>query len=422
MTTRPPRILVVDDEPDVEALIRQKFRHEIKAGSHDFLFAGDGIEALELIDRHAPIDVVLSDINMPRMDGLTLLSHLSRRPDSPATIIVSAYGDLRNIRAAMNAGAFDFVTKPIELDDLSVTLDKCLAHVDKLNTMSQEAARAQKTEALLSRYFSPAVIDSLKRNGARIEAQGERREATFVFTDLENFLPLVESSDPAQVVAVLNAYLDGITRQIFEHNGTVMKVIGDSVYAIFGAPLDDPDHAAAAVDCALAIDAFSQDFRARQQRSGLALGQTRIGVHTGWAIIGSFGGDKFFDYAAYGAAVNLASRLESANKALGTRVCVSQDTAGRIDGFRGRIIGDLALRGADAPLRCFEPVPAARMSDEALQTYDQAMQALHAGDAGARQKLAGLVARDPGDGLAAFHLGRLLSGQWQPLIRIDKAD
>src|SRR5215472_4044495 len=109
------QILVVDDEPDMKALVLQKFRHQIGDGAINFLFASDGIEALAMLEANGDIDMIVADINMPRMDGLTLLQKLQESAENVSTIIVSAYGDMRNIRAAMNRGAFDFVTKPIDL-------------------------------------------------------------------------------------------------------------------------------------------------------------------------------------------------------------------------------------------------------------------------------------------------------------------
>jgi phosphoserine phosphatase RsbU/P len=118
------KILVVDDEPDLELLIRQKFRRRIRSQELEFVFAGDGFEALERLDEVAGVDIVLTDINMPRMDGLTLLNRLREVERDLKVVIVSAYGDLENIRTAMNRGAFDFITKPINFDDLEVTIQK----------------------------------------------------------------------------------------------------------------------------------------------------------------------------------------------------------------------------------------------------------------------------------------------------------
>jgi len=117
------RILVVDDEPDLEALILQKFRHQLRDGTVSFLFARDGIDALNALKANGDIDLVVTDINMPRMDGLTLLQKLQETEERLSTIIVSAYGDMKNIRTAMNRGAFDFVTKPIDFNSLRDEID-----------------------------------------------------------------------------------------------------------------------------------------------------------------------------------------------------------------------------------------------------------------------------------------------------------
>jgi DNA-binding NtrC family response regulator len=122
-------ILVVDDEPDLECLVLQNFRGQIRDGAVTFVFAHDGIEALQSIEQHPDVDMVMSDINMPRMDGLTLLQKLQEADDKKSTIIVSAYGDMINIRTAMNRGAFDFLTKPIDFADLELTIDKTIRHV-----------------------------------------------------------------------------------------------------------------------------------------------------------------------------------------------------------------------------------------------------------------------------------------------------
>ncbi len=119
-------ILVVDDEPDLETLVQQKFRRQIRDGEVQFLFARDGAEALDVLGNRGAVDMVVSDINMPRMDGLTLLQKIQEADDPLSTVIVSAYGDMANIRTAMNRGAFDFLTKPIDFADLEATIGKTL--------------------------------------------------------------------------------------------------------------------------------------------------------------------------------------------------------------------------------------------------------------------------------------------------------
>src|SRR5437899_5137198 len=149
-----------------------------------------------------------------------------------------------------------------------------------------------------------------------------------------------------------------MTDVVFAHDGTVAKIVGDALHVLFGAPGEQPDHADRAVNCALALDEYAQSFRERWNKKGIALGATRIGVHSGPAIVGNFGGGRFFDYTAYGDTINVAARLESANKQLGTRICASAGLADAVKNFRGRPIGDLALRGRTEAMRAFEPVQA----------------------------------------------------------------
>jgi len=125
------KILVVDDEPDLESLILQKFRSKIKAKEYEFQFAQNGAEALEKISNDGTIDLILTDINMPVMDGLTLLSKINELNNKLLkSVIVSAYGDMENIRTAMNRGAYDFITKPIDLKDLEITIEKSLKEIE----------------------------------------------------------------------------------------------------------------------------------------------------------------------------------------------------------------------------------------------------------------------------------------------------
>lgn len=413
------RILVVDDESDVAALVTQHFRRRVRAGELEFRFARDGQEALETLSADPAFDIVLSDINMPRMDGLTLLDRLGALDLDAKTVIVSAYGDLRNIRTAMNRGAFDFVTKPIEFQDLETTLAKTLEHQVLMRRLRAEKVAAERAAATLARYFSPGVVEALRAQPNCLTPHGEWREASFLFTDLAGFTPLAEALAPDALVSLLNAYLEGLTEIVFAEGGTVMKIIGDAVQAIFGAPVEDPAHADRAVACALAIDRFARGFEAEQRARGIALGATRIGVNTGNAVIGNFGGGRFFDYTAFGDAVNVAARLEGANKITGTRICVSETTVARAATFGGRPIGSLLLRGKSRSLRCYEPLGANGPDRAAATRYAEAFALLEAGDARARQAFAALVGADDSDPLSLFHLGRLLGGCTGSEISLD---
>src|SRR6476619_7284978 len=141
------RILVADDEPDLETLIQQKFRHQIRAGAVSFVFVRDGMEALSVLEANQDVDLVVTDINMPRMDGLTLLEKVQQIEGNLSTIIVSAYGDMANIRTAMNRGAFDFLTKPIDFLDFESTITKTIRHVEVLREARRREAENQRLEA-----------------------------------------------------------------------------------------------------------------------------------------------------------------------------------------------------------------------------------------------------------------------------------
>ena len=403
-------ILVVDDEPDVEALILQRFRHKIRDEAVSFLFARDGIEALATLKANCNIDLVVTDINMPRMDGLSLLQKLQENEQNVSTVVVSAYGDMANIRTAMNRGAFDFVTKPIDFLDLETTIAKTLRHIEFLRNARQCQAAAERAYASLSRYFSPNLAQRLASDADAVDLGGQRREIATLFTDITSFTALVESLEPSVLGPLLNEYLTGMTDIVFAHDGTVAKIVGDALHVLFGAPGEQPDHAARAVACALALDEHSEAFRERCHQRGIALGVTRIGVHAGPAIVGNFGGGHFFDYTAYGDTINVAARLEAANKQLGTRICVSATLSDKVKDFRGRPIGDLILRGKTEPLRTFEPLCLEQYDDPATKSYLDAFAKLEAGDADALAAFAAHVGKLPKDQLASFHLKRLLNG------------
>lgn len=267
-------------------------------------------------------------------------------------------------------------------------------------------------------YMSPRLVQELVDNPDHLKLHGERRTLSFLFTDLEGFTALVEQADPAVVVPAINAYLDGMIRIAFRHDGTVDKIIGDALHVMFGAPVADPHHAARAVACALEIDAFADAFAAAKRREGLPFGQTRIGVNSGTAIVGNFGGELKFDYTAHGDAINVAARLESANRHLGTRVCVSEATVALCPDFTGRPIGALLLKGKSQPIRTFEPVAHGSPAEAALGDYATAFALMEAEQPDAAQAWQALAERWPEDRLIALHMRRLARGERGSLITL----
>ncbi|WP_314949546.1 adenylate/guanylate cyclase domain-containing protein [Bradyrhizobium cosmicum] len=412
-------ILFVDDEPDLEALVLQKFRRQIRDGDVDIMFARDGLEALQSLEQNPHVDMVVSDINMPRMDGLSLLAKLQEAEDKKSTIIVSAYGDMSNIRTAMNRGAFDFLTKPIDFVDLEATIQKTIRHIEMLREVRRRQMEAERAHAALSRHFSPELAKRLAASGEGEGIEVQWRDVATIFTDITGFTSLVETAPPETLGALLNEYVGGMTDVVFAHEGTVAKIIGDAIQVLFNAPGDQPDYATRAIACAHDLDSWAQDFCARQSAKGVNFGTTRIGIHAGPALVGNFGGNRFFDYTAYGDSINIAARLEAANKQLGTRICVSASVAMAAENFQGRPVGELMLRGRSEPLPAFEPLPRDKFEAPATALYSEAFAKLEAGDVAAMPAFAALVGMHADDPLAGFHLKRLLNGAKGIRIQLD---
>ena len=302
---------------------------------------------------------------------------------------------------------------------MQTTITKTLRHIELLRDARQRQAAAERAYASLSRYFSPNLAQQLASDTDAIDLVGQRREIATLFSDITSFTALVETLEPSVLGPLLNEYLTGMTDIVFAHDGTVAKIVGDALHVLFGAPGEQPDHAARAVACALALDEYAQAFRARCHKKGIALGVTRIGVHAGPAIVGNFGGGRFFDYTAYGDTINVAARLEAANKQLGTRICASATLANKVDDFHGRPVGDLMLRGKTEPLRAFEPLSLEQYDDPATKSYLDAFAKLEAGDPGAIAGFAAHIGKQPNDQLATFHLKRLLNGATGTRIAMD---
>ena len=260
-------------------------------------------------------------------------------------------------------------------------------------------------------YLSPDLVRALAADPGRLKLGGETRVMTFLFTDLEGFTSLTETRGAEALVALLNGYLDGVCGVAMAHGGTVDKIVGDAVHVMFNAPLDQPDHAGRAVACALAMDAFATAFSAAQREAGVPFGKTRIGVNTGPAVVGNFGGARRFDYTAHGDAINTAARLEAANKALGTRICIAGSTVAGCPAGSFRPIGTLMLRGKAQGVPVFEP--AASDADPAAfeLRYAEAFARLATGEEEGAQAMLVLHAERPDDAVLALHARRIGAGE-----------
>ncbi|MEO1250320.1 MAG: adenylate/guanylate cyclase domain-containing protein, partial [Pseudomonadota bacterium] len=254
----------------------------------------------------------------------------------------------------------------------------------------------------------------------KLELGGEQREMTFLFTDIAGFTAFAENIDPAVLTKTLNAYLDQMCQIVMAHGGTIDKIVGDAVHALFNAPIDQPDHAQRAVTCGLALDAFGKEFAQRMRADGLNFGHTRIGINTGRCVVGNFGGSQRFDYTAHGDAINTAARLEAANKHLGTTICVAGSTADQCRDIAFRPIGSLLLQGRQRGLDTFEPIPASEGKSQRFHDYNSAFALISAAAPEALQAFGNLVGRYPQDRLAAMHFRRLSDGQAGTEFRVEK--
>ena len=188
----PYKILVVDDEPDLEPLMLQRMRRHIRAGRYTFVFAQNGIEALERLNEDNEIDMVLSDINMPRMDGLTLLEQIPKVDPNIRSVIVSAYGDMKNIRTAMNRGAFDFVTKPLDFADLQITIDRTLSHMTEWREAlsSRDKLVALQNELNVASQIQQSILPTDFPRGTDFEIYASMEPARNVGGDFFDVLTL----------------------------------------------------------------------------------------------------------------------------------------------------------------------------------------------------------------------------------------
>ena len=192
--TTPAKILVVDDEEDLELLMRQRFRRQVRRGEYDLYFAHNGREALDVLAETPDIRLVLSDINMPVMDGLTLLSQLEEIEANVSAVVVSAYGDMANIRTAMNRGAFDFVTKPIDFQDLQVTIEKTLRHIQVLEDAlaSRDRLVALRQELVVASQVQTSVLPAALPVTEHFDVHAEMTPAREIGGDFYDFFSLDE--------------------------------------------------------------------------------------------------------------------------------------------------------------------------------------------------------------------------------------
>ena len=266
-------------------------------------------------------------------------------------------------------------------------------------------------EQAFSQYVNPTIVQTIIDQPATLKLGGERRHITCICTDVQDFTQFSENLEPEQVATALNQYFSKICELFAEYEATIDKLVGDFVVGFFGAPISQSHQADRAIGLALAIDRFSEQFRKQMNDSGQTFGATRIGVHSGPAIVGNFGGEKFFDYTAIGDTVNTAARLEGANKSLGTRICISKTVAsGAAETRKLRPSANIRLIGKAESLKVFEPLHPQDISSDVLDRYLEAYEAMRSGNAKSKELFERLGELAPADRLITYHCKRLQAG------------
>jgi adenylate cyclase len=217
--------------------------------------------------------------------------------------------------------------------------------------------REARIRSRFEQHLAPEIVKRIAENPDLLKLSGEKREITALFTDIENFTAMTHRAGPEQLVAVLDDYIEGMTAIVMKHGGMVDKIVGDSVHALFNAPLDLDGHPQHAVNCADEMRVWAKAFQCRAEPSRIGFGRTRIGIETGVAIVGDIGIRSKLDYTAHGDSINSAARLEALNKRYGSTICVGPFAAARCTATRFRPLGVTSLRGLDVPVEVFEPWP-----------------------------------------------------------------
>ena len=341
------KILVADDETDLEVLIKQKFRKQIREGKYSFVFALDGNEALDKIQQQPDIDMVFSDINMPGMDGLTLLEKLAAVNPIIKAVIVSAYGDMDNIRAAMNRGAFDFVCKPVNFDDLETTLLKTMHHVEQL----KETLKAIKENNILRMYVDENVLAFMNKEEYETSLmRNETIEATVVFIDICSFTSLTETEAADSVVKLLNRYFDVMVKEIIAQNGHVDKFIGDAIMAVFRGDY----HLDRAIEASLSVRTHIEKTDNNVNPLDFSP-KVSIGINSGELISGNIGSANLrrLDYTVIGDVVNTAQRLQSIAKP--GQIMISEGSYKKVrESFNCSPVGEFVLKNKANAVMVYE--------------------------------------------------------------------
>jgi adenylate cyclase len=343
----PVSVLIADDDPVARrllALILEREGHRSEA-------ARDGEEAWRML-HGARFDVVLLDVLMPGLDGIEVLermqadAHLRELP----VIMISALEDTQIVVRCIECGALDYLTKPFNPVLLRARMNAGLAR-KRLHEMERARVRS-----LFARFVPEPVVDQVLQSAdENLRLGGERRVATVMFADLRGFTAFAEAQPPDLVIEVLNRYLGTMSDLILDHGGTLISYMGDGMMAVFGAPLEQPDHADRAFDAARAmlrdgLACFNAWIIEQALGAGFRMG---VGLNSGPVMAGNVGSERRLEYAAVGDTTNTAARLEAMTKATPHMLLLADSTRSFMTRAREDLapVDEITLRGKERSVR-----------------------------------------------------------------------
>jgi adenylate cyclase len=314
------RVLVVDDDQLNRMLLTRSLEQE----GHRVGSAASGQEALEIL-REKPFDVVLLDIVMPELDGISVLQRLKRDPvlQHVPVIMISAVDEIETVVRCIEMGSEDYLPKPFNPVLLRARINAALAK-KRLHEVERERVRE-----VFSRFVPEHVVDDvLERTDEDLRLGGSRGVGTVMFTDIREFTAFTERTPPDRVIDLLNEYFGEMIDAIFHHGGTLVGYLGDGLLAVFGAPIPLDDHAdralaAAREMLAVRLPRFNHRVRERTLGNGFEMG---IGLNSGPFIAGNVGSARRLEYSVYGDTVNTASRIEGMTKTTRQSVLIADST------------------------------------------------------------------------------------------------
>jgi adenylate cyclase len=306
--------------------------------------------------------------------------------------------------AAENIAQLD-LTRPVDVS----------SRIREIASLGQSFGTMQNALGQIAKFVPKAVVQQLIRSRTRMDVGGERRELSFMFSDVRDFTPMAEALPAEELMSRMSTYLETLVREILAQGGTVDKYVGDAIFAFWNAPVRQENHVVLACEAALACQRASNTLNAALERQGKQPWYTRFSVHVGEAVVGNVGSSDRLDYTAIGNAVNMASRLEGLNKHYGTQILVSDAVVARAgDRFLFRPLDRVLPKGATQPVAVFELISrrdaAGAEIAERCRKWTTVCEMYQSGDwAGARAGAEDICACDAGDTVAAAFKTRMAS-------------